>query len=156
MAPRKELIERSALFLMPETNRRMPKKRFFTESWGKSSLGARLRTRKVTVRDASLPAPLLSAFEMLVARGTVGALPQTLQGTLSLDPFSRLSWSHFHAPSACSFSGLYLARERSHSTCFCSPARRGVPGKAIPVRRSFSSEYARWHKCPLNWGCASR
>ena len=59
---------------------------FFTESWGKSSLGARLRTRKVTGRDASLPAPLLSAFKMLVARGTVGALPQTPQGTLSLDP----------------------------------------------------------------------
>ena len=59
---------------------------FFMESWGKSSLGARLRTRKVTGRDASLPAPLLSAFEMLVARGTVGALPQTPQGTLSLDP----------------------------------------------------------------------
>ena len=91
--------------------------RFFTESWGKSSLGARLRTRKVRGRDASLPAPLLSAFEMLVARGTVGALPQTPQGTLSLDPargrrkgtkspldpFSRLSWSCFHAPSACSF-----------------------------------------------------
>ena len=179
---------------MPETNRRMPKKRFFTDSCGKSSLGARLRTRKVRGRDASLPAPLLSAFEMLVARGTVGALPQTPQGTLSLDPargrrkgtkspldpFSRLSWSRFHAPSACSFfgaspkplfaspifreepqetfadSGLYRARERSHSTCFCSPARRGVPGKAIPVWRSFSSEYARWHKCPLNWGCASR
>ena len=42
----------------------------------KNSLGARLRTRKVTGRDASLPAPLLSAFEMLVARGTDGALPQ--------------------------------------------------------------------------------
>ena len=53
---------------------------------GKSSLEARLRTRKVTGRDASLPAPLLSAFKMLVARGTVGALPQTPQGTLSLDP----------------------------------------------------------------------
>ena len=79
--------------------------------------GARLRTRKVTGRDASLPAPLLSVFKMLVARGTVGALPQTPQGTLSLDPargrrkgtkspldpFSRLSWSRFHAPSACSF-----------------------------------------------------
>ena len=90
---------------------------------GKSSLGARLRTRKVTGRDASLPAPLLSAFEMLVARGTVGALPQTPQGTLSLDPargrrkgtkspldpFSRLSWSRFHAPSACSFLALRLS-----------------------------------------------
>ena len=96
---------------------------FFTESWGKSSLGARLRTRKVTGRDASLPAPLLSAFERLVARGTVGALPQTPQGTLSLDPargrrkgtkspldpFSRLSWSRFHASSACSFLALRLS-----------------------------------------------
>ena len=51
-----------------------------------SSLGARLRTREVTGRDASLPAPLLSAFGILVARGTVGALPQAPQGTLSLDP----------------------------------------------------------------------
>ena len=99
------------------------KNRFFTESWGKSSLGARLRTRKVTGRDASLPAPLLSAFGILVARGTVGALPQTPQGTLSLDPargrrkgtkspldpFSRLSWSRFHAPSACSFLVLRLS-----------------------------------------------
>ena len=109
MAPRKELIEKSALFLMSETNRRMPKKRLFTDSCGKSSLGARLRTRKVRGRDASLPAPLLSAFEMLVARGTVGALPQTPQGTLSLDPFSRLSWSRFHAPSACSFLVLRLS-----------------------------------------------
>ena len=96
---------------------------FFTETWGKSSLGARLRTRKVTGRDASLPAPLLSVFKMLVARGTVGALPQTPQGTLSLDPargrrkgtkspldpFSRLSWSRFHAPSACSFLVLRLS-----------------------------------------------
>ena len=54
---------------------------------GKSSLGALLREREVTGRDASLPAPLLSAFGILVARETVGALPQTPQGTLSLDPF---------------------------------------------------------------------
>ncbi len=59
---------------------------FFTESWGKSSLGARLRTRKVRGRDASLPAPLLVTSLGLVGRGTVGALPQTPQGTLSLDP----------------------------------------------------------------------
>ena len=50
------------------------------------SLRALLRERKVTGRDASLPAPWLSAFCILVARGTVGALPQTPQGTLSLDP----------------------------------------------------------------------
>ena len=83
--------------------------RFFTESWGKSSLGARLRTRKVRGRDAALPAPLLAASLELVGRETVGALPQTPQGTLSLDPFSRLDWSRFHAPSACSFLGLRLS-----------------------------------------------
>ena len=96
---------------------------FFTESWGKSSLRARLRTRKDTGRDASLPAPLLATSLGLVGRGAVGALPQTPQGTLSLDPargrrkgtkspldpFSRLSWSRFHAPSACSFLGLRLS-----------------------------------------------
>ena len=49
-------------------------------------LRARLRTRKVTGRDASLPAPLLAASLELVARGTVGALPQTPAGTLSLHP----------------------------------------------------------------------
>ena len=54
--------------------------------WGKSGLGALLRERKVTGRDASLPAPLLTSSFELVARGTVGALPQTPQGTLSLDP----------------------------------------------------------------------
>ena len=48
--------------------------------------GARLRTREVTGRDASLPAPLLAVSLKLVARKTVGALPQTPQGTLSLDP----------------------------------------------------------------------
>ena len=83
--------------------------------WSNVQRGALLRERKVTGRDASLPAPLLSAFGILVARGTVGALPQTPQGTLSLDPargkrkgtkspldpFSRLSWSLFLTSSAC-------------------------------------------------------
>ena len=53
---------------------------------GKSSLGALLRKRKVTGRDASLPAPLLATSLGLVGRGTVGALPQTPAGTLSLHP----------------------------------------------------------------------
>ena len=79
---------------------------------GGSSLGALLRKRKVTGRDASLPAPCLSFLFELVVRETVGALPQTPQGTLSLDsargnfpldPFARLSWSRFHASSACGF-----------------------------------------------------
>ena len=55
-------------------------------SSGQSGLGALLRERKVTGRDASLPAPLLAASLELVARGTVGALPQTPQGALPLDP----------------------------------------------------------------------
>ena len=81
-----------------------------------SSLGARLRTREVTGRDASLPAPLLSAFGILVARGTVGALPQTPPEAPPLDsargqtkrdevppltPFARLSCSLFLTSSAC-------------------------------------------------------
>ena len=53
---------------------------------GKSRLGALLRERKVTGRDASLPAPLQAASLGLVGRGTVGALPQTPAGTLSLHP----------------------------------------------------------------------
>ena len=157
---------------------------FFTESWGKSSLGARLRTRKVRGRDASLPAPLLVTSLGLVGRGTVGALPQTPQGadekgrspplTLQgadekgrsppLDPFSRLSWSRFHAPSACSFLALRL------STCllpqlsmknliwgwrvtrrapslheFAAPARelRTLPSRHPPPRRVSPA-----HQCP--------
>ena len=58
-----------------------------TAQWvDKAAWRALLREREVTGRDASLPAPLLSAFDKLVARPTVGALPQTPQGTLSLDP----------------------------------------------------------------------
>ena len=88
---------------------------------GKSSLGALLREREVTGRDASLTAPLLSAFGILVARGTVGALPQTLPEALPLDsargkrkgtksppltPFARLSWFLYHTPSACCALGV--------------------------------------------------
>ena len=49
--------------------------------WGKSGLGALLRERKVTGRDASLPAPWLATSFGAVARETVGALPQTPQGS---------------------------------------------------------------------------
>ena len=118
--------------------------RFFTESWGKSSLGARLRTRKVRGRDASLPAPLLAASLGLVGRGTVGALPQTPQGTLSLDPArgrrkgtkspldpsARLSWSRFHAPSACSFLVLCL------SSCLLPQTFREEPFFIFPSRNA--------------------
>ena len=53
---------------------------------GRAAWGALLRERKVIGRDASLPAPLWASSFELVARGAVGALPQTPQGTLSLDP----------------------------------------------------------------------
>ena len=111
---------------------------------GKSSLGARLRTRKVRGRDASLPAPLLAASLGLVGRGTVGALPQTPQGTLSLDPArgrrkgtkspldpsARLSWSRFHAPSACSFLVLCL------SSCLLPQTFREEPFFISPSRNA--------------------
>ena len=105
---------------------------------GKSSLEARLRTRKVTGRDASLPAPLLATSLGLVGRGTVGALPQTPQGTLSLDPargrrkgtkspldpFSRLSW--------CAFMLLPRAAFWCFAEAFvCSP-RLSVKNQIIP------------------------
>ena len=69
---------------------------------GGSSLGALLRKRKVTGRDASLPAPLLTASLKLSVRGTVGALPQTppeappldsARGNFPLDPFRAIELS---------------------------------------------------------------
>ena len=63
---------------------------------GKASWGAHLRMREVTGRDASLPAPLRASSFELVARGAVGALPQTppealpldsARGNFPLDPF---------------------------------------------------------------------
>ena len=61
----------------------------------KSSLRARLRTREVTGRDASLPAPLLETFAYWSPAGQLGRCPKprkgrcplTLQGALPLDPF---------------------------------------------------------------------
>ena len=63
----------------------------------------------VTGRDASLPAPLLSAFAYWSPAERLGRCPKphkgrcplTLQGALPLDPFSRLSWSLFLTSSAC-------------------------------------------------------
>ena len=52
----------------------------------RAAWGVLLREREVTGRDASLPAPLLAAPLELVARATVGALPQTPQGAPPLDP----------------------------------------------------------------------
>ena len=122
-----------------------PAEKYFlgsSRNLGGSSLGARLRTRKDTGRDTSLPAPLLVASLGLVGRGTVGALPQTPQGTLSLDPArgrrkgtkspldpsARLSWSHFHAPSACSFLVLH------RSPCLLPQLSAKNPFLSVSVR----------------------
>ena len=79
---------------------------------------------------------LLGVFDKLVARPTVGALPQTPQGTLSLDPargrrkgtkspldpFARLSWLLFPVPLACGFLVLRLNYYFPHSGRGYSPS----------------------------------
>jgi len=69
----------------------------------KSSLEARLRTREVTGRDASLPAPLLETFAYWSPAERLGRCPKphkgrcplTLQGALPLDPFFVARLEHF-------------------------------------------------------------
>ena len=128
---------------------------------GKSSLGARLRTREVTGRDASLPAPLLSAFGILVDRGTVGALPQTPQGTLSLDPARgnapcgvqrrRLWWGLGQRPNYWSgdhSKGSRQQRRRQRSvpaSNFALPQKR--PQAALSITCTLSRPWAR----PQHW-----
>ena len=70
-----------------EKQKNAQKKRFITESWGKSSLGERVcgRAKLLAGTLRCLRLLLTSSFEVST-RPTVGALPQTPQGTLSLDP----------------------------------------------------------------------
>ena len=84
----------------------------------KSSLGALLRKREVTGRDASLPAPFAGGFLWnghptsswgVAPNPSRDAVPAPCKGQLPLDPSARLSWSRFHAPSACSFLALRLS-----------------------------------------------
>ena len=74
------------------------------------SLGARLRTRKITGRDASLPAPLLETFAYWSPAERLGRCPKPLKGAppldpargnFPLDPSARLSWSLLLTSSAC-------------------------------------------------------
>ena len=108
------------------------------------SLRALLRERKVTGRDASLPAPWLSVFSILVARGTVGALPQTPQGTLSLDPSARLSWSLFLTSSACcSDFPLSIPNRKTARSAFCHRPR----GSFFPITSAYKVRHShsrRW------------
>ena len=117
---------------------------------GGSSLGALLRKRKVTGRDASLPAPCLSFLFELVVRETVGALPQTPQGTLSLDsargrrkgtkspldPFARLRWSHSLNSSAC---GFFILPPPLPQVPAASPANPHSPSQSAHSGRAASS-----------------
>ena len=117
---------------------------------GKTCLGARLRTRKVAGRDTLLPAPLLAAFLVLVSRPAVGALPQTPQGTLSLDPargrrkgtkspldpFVRLRWSHSLNSSAC---GFFILPPPMLLMFAASPANPHSPSQSAHSGRAASS-----------------
>ena len=73
-------------------------------------IGACKKTYETTFE---LPALLRASSFELVARGTVGALPQTPQGadekgrSPPLDPSARLSWHLYHSSSACLFSYSY-------------------------------------------------
>ena len=80
------------------------------EAGRKSYLGAHLRMRKVTGKDASLPAPLLtfplewSPVEQLgrCPKPHKGAPPlDPARGNFPLDPSARLSWSLLLTSSAC-------------------------------------------------------
>ena len=115
IAWRNPLLARKTSYVWKTGNPVAPIWRDNMQVVGKAAWGALLRKRKVTGRDASLPAPCLSFLFELVVRETVGALPQTPQGTLSLDsargrrkgtkspldPFARLSWLLLLASSAC-------------------------------------------------------
>ena len=87
-------------------------------SWGRSCGSAKLLAG--TLRCLRL---LLSAFDILVARAAVGALPQTPQGTPPLDPargnfpltpFARLSCLLLLTLSACGFSFFTLPQPLFH------------------------------------------
>ena len=77
----------------------------------RAAWGARLRTREVTGRDASLPAPLLDfSFELIgLPRNGWGvaptpykdAVPAPCKVQLPLDPSARLSCVLLHTSSAC-------------------------------------------------------
>ena len=103
---------------------------------GKTCLGARLRTREVTGRDAPLPAPLLAAFLVLVSRPAVGALPQNPQGTLFLDPIERLRWSHSLNSSAC---GFFILPPPMLLMFAASPANPHNPSQSAHSDRAASS-----------------
>ena len=101
-------------------------------------LGARLRTRKVTGRDASLPAPLLWRFPLnwspaeqlgRCPNPQQGRCPCTLQGALPLDPFwaARLGCVRLTALTCCLYpkSALHMTR--------CPGRHRAPPSPSNPV-----------------------
>ncbi len=104
----------------------------------RAAWGARLRTRKVTGRDASLPAPLLWRFPLnwspaeqlgRCPNPQQGRCPCTLQGALPLDPFwaARLGCVRLTALTCCLYpkSALHMTR--------CPARHRAPPSPSNPV-----------------------
>ena len=118
---------------------------------GKSSLGALLRKRKVTGRDASLPAPFV-VFSLWNSHpwSSWGVAPNPTRdrregtkspldparGNFPLDPFSRLSWSRFHTSSAC---GFFILPPPMLLMFAASPANPHSPSQSAHLGRAASS-----------------
>ena len=102
----------------------------------KSSLRARLRTREVTGRDASLPAPLLETFAYWSPAERLGRCPKphqrrclwTPQGALPLDPF--LSPGLSALPCFWDYAALSAFTPRSPSA---EPWARSSPAVRMPA-----------------------
>ena len=79
--------------------------------------------------------------------------PDQQLGQLPLDPISRCSWSHFHAPSACSFLVLRLSpyllpklSVKNQKTCL----QNAADCAKMPKHPHFSEDSARWRPCFLS------
>ncbi len=88
-----------------------------------------------------------------------GRCPLTLQGTSSLDPFSRFSWSHAHAMPACLSTGYphcppypQVTAKTSNRSVHCEGFQRAsakpfgrVRRREIPLRQEKSSHTGKTH-----------
>ena len=151
----------------PKVCRHPPKKPIHHGILGDEQLGGASADARSYWQGRFAACALVDCSFGMVARETVGALPQTPQGTLSLDPargrrkgtkspldpFSRLSWSHFHAPSACSFLVLRLSpyllpqvSVKNQKTCL----QNAADCAKMPKHPHFSEDFAPWRPCFLS------
>ena len=72
-----------------------------------------------------------------------GRCPLTLQGTSSLDPFARFSWSHFHALPACLSTGYphcppypQVVEQTSNRSVHCEGVKGAIAKPPCRSRRS--------------------